>query len=204
MGSSLVFAGQLITNGDFSQGVYTSTITDNTQNPSTVTNNQVPVGWTPNYGFDSEPSFNHPEAITNPVPGGNPTALSISNYDYQPLATLSQTITDVNGATYIGSFWAFDGGANGDSNAFLSLAIDGTAKVTLDDTVASWTQYGFSFTGTGSNALTIAAQTNPSEWYVTDVSVTGQAVTAVPEPSMAFLLIPAFMGIVGIRRKLAK
>ena len=33
---------------------------------------------------------------------------------------------------------------------------------------------------------------------------TNWSLTAVPEPSMALLIVPAFMGIVGIRRKLAK
>jgi hypothetical protein len=46
------------------------------------------------------------------------------------------------------------------------------AVVILNDTVSGYTEFFFSsFTGTGSDTLTIEAQTNPSEWYVDDVVV---------------------------------
>jgi len=181
-------AGNLIQNCGFEGGVYTSTLGGDTDT-------QVPVNWVPNAGFDSEPSFNN--VIFDPggtfVHSGS-YALSIGNYDYEPTATLSQTFADVSGATYTGSFWAFaDGG--GDPNAFLQLQVDGVTQVALTDTVNSYTEYSFTFTGTGSDTLTIAAQTNPGEWYVDDVVVTGQlpGTTVTPEPSE---LAPLALGVV--------
>jgi len=168
--------GNLVLNCGFEGGTYSSTI-------GGFTNNSVPVDWVPNMGFDLEPSFNH-------VNSGNQHSgnfdLSIGNFDNQPLAMLSQTIATVSGDTYSGSFWAFDGGANGDPNAFLNLVVDGNVEVSLNDTVGAWSQFTFSFTGTGSDTLTIEAQTNPSEWYADDVVVTGAS--PVPEPSTFALL----------------
>jgi hypothetical protein len=45
-------ADQLIVNGGFEGGVYSSTLGGNT-------NAEVPVDWTPNAGFDLNPGFNH-------------------------------------------------------------------------------------------------------------------------------------------------
>jgi hypothetical protein len=186
---------QLIVNGGFENGTYTSTVGGNT-------NAFVPVGWTANAGFDLNPAFNR--VNTGNQFDGN-YLLSISNFDYQPLATLSQTFSDVSGDTYSGSFWAYDGGANGDPNAYLSLLIDNNALVTLGDTIGSWTQYTFTFTGTGSDTLTLAAQTNPSEWFVDDVSVTGQATSVTPEPSSLLLLATGLAGLAGaMRRKFSR
>jgi PEP-CTERM motif-containing protein len=171
-------------------GVYTSTIMGST-------NTQVPVNWTPNYGFDLEPSFNH--VATGNQNSGN-YDLSIGNYDYEPIASLSQTLADVSGATYTASFWAYDGGANGDPNAFLAVLVNGTMIVSLDDTVATWTQSIFTFTGTGSDTLTVEAQTNPSEWYADDFVVTGPR-SATPEPGSLMLFGTGIMGLAGVLRR---
>jgi hypothetical protein len=42
----------------------------------------------------------------------------------------------------------------------------------------------FSFVGTGSDTLTIQGNTNPGEWSVDDVSVTGAAVGATLLPAV--------------------
>jgi hypothetical protein len=187
--------GNLVMNCGFELGAYSSTL-------GGYTNNSVPLYWVANAGFDLEPSYNHIQ--TGVLVNSGSQSLSISNYDYQPVATLSQTITDVAGSTYSGSFYAFDGGANGDGNAYLQMQVNGVAKVALDDTVSTYTQYDFSFVGTGSDTLTIAAQTNPSEWYVDDVVLTGAS--PAPEPGE---ILPVAFGMAlllsaALRRRLAR
>jgi hypothetical protein len=178
--------GNLVQNCGFEGGTYSSTIGGNT-------NNGAPASWAVNAAFDLEPGFNFVTSNPPNVHSGS-SALSIGNFDSQPTPTISQTITDVSGATYTGSFWAY-AGDGGDSNAFLQLQVDGVNKVTLDDTVNSYAEYGFTFTGTGSDTLSIGAVTNPGEWYVDDVVVTGQlpGTTVTPEPSE---LAPLALGVV--------
>jgi len=93
-----------------------------------------------------------------------------------------------------------------DSAAFFQILIDGTSVLDLPGTaIDTWTNYTFSFTGTGSDALTIEAQTNPGEWYADDVSVTGAAVgtSAAPLPAALPLFASGLgaMGLLGWRRK---
>jgi hypothetical protein len=175
--------GNLVANCGFENGVSSSTIGGNT-------NNSVPVSWTADAGYDLEPSFNHTTA--GPVDNGS-FALSIGNDDGQPVPSLSQTLTDVLGATYSGSLYVYYGGAGtSDPNPFFQVLIDGVALVNLNNTApASYQLSTFSFTGTGSDTLTIQGNTSPSEWYVDDVSVTGLAPSATPEPRTAFPLAVA-------------
>jgi len=50
-----------------------------------------------------------------------------------------------------------------------------------------WNEYSFAFFASGSDTLTITAETNPSEWYVDNVSVVG-AVAAPDQVSTVLLL----------------
>ena len=189
-------SGNFVHNCGFEAGTYTSTM-------GGFTNPNVPNDWVPNAGFDSNSGFN--QTTASPVNSGN-FALSISNFDQptNPLASLSQTITDSPGGAYSGSFYAFDGGHGGDAAAFLTFSVHGLPLVTLNDTVSSYTKFPFSFTGTGSDTLTISAQTNPSEWFVDDVVVVGPAVSVTPEPA-SMLLFGTGLLVAGFfeRRKLA-
>jgi hypothetical protein len=154
------------------------------------------TNWTPNAAFLSFPGFNH--ITTNANSGSD--ALSIGNFDNEPLASLSQTIADVSGQTYTASFYAYDGGFGGDANAFFEAAINGTQEVLLIDTVAAYTPFSFTFVGTGSDTLTFSAQTNPSEWFLDDVTVLGPSAT--PEPSSFLLFGTGLLSLVRFRRKL--
>lgn len=183
LGAAGAQAANLILNGGFEDGVYTSSIGGNT-------NTQVPVDWDSTAAFDLEPAFNH-VTTGNPHSGG--FALSIGNFDDQPLATLTQTFADVAGDTYTVSFWAFDNGANGDANAFLTVAVGSQGK-TFNDTVATYTEGVFTFAGTGSDTLSIAAQTNPAEWIVDDVSVSVTG-TVIPEASTWAMMLLGFAGL---------
>jgi PEP-CTERM motif len=179
---SLANAVELLTNGGFEGGVYTS-----------GGNTSVPDSWISNAAFDSQPGFNHQDNANSSDVHSGSFSLSIGNFDNQPLAQLSQSFADVNGATYTVSFWGKTGGAN-DPLAFLNVAV-GTAGVTFNETASSFTNGTFTFVGTGSDTLIISAQTNPSEWFVDDVSVTGAAVGAVPEPSTWAMMILGFAGV---------
>ena len=170
-------ATNLLNNGDFEGGTYTSN-----------GNAGVPNDWTSNAAFDSEPSFNNVNAAFHQS-GAN--SLSIGNFDYEPLASLSQSFTDVAGASYSVTFWAFDGGANGDGSAFLQVSA-GANSVTLNDAHPfPFEKFSFGFTGTGSDTLMISATTDPSEWFVDNVSVS----SGVPELSTWAMLVLGFVGL---------
>jgi hypothetical protein len=184
-------SGNLVNNCGFEDGVYTSTIGGST-------NTSVPNDWTPNAGYDSEPSFNH--VTTSPVNSGT-YASSIGNFDSQPVPELSQTITDKVGSSYSGYLYVDYGGAGGgDTGAFFNVEIDGVSLLALNDTAPGcappagcYTKYTFSFTGTGSDVLTFGGNTNPSEWYVDDIVVLGPAVT--PEPGILLMLSISLLGL---------
>lgn len=188
-------SGNLVKNCGFEGGVYSSTL----GNP----NGSVPNYWTPNAGYDLVAGFNH--VTGSPVYSGS-YALSIGNFDFQQAPSLSQTLTDVANDTYSGSLYvAYGGAGGGDTGAFFNVLIDNRTVpvLSLDDTASLlYTQYTFSFTGTGSDVLTLEGNTNPSEWYVDDVVVTG-AVPPVPEPGFYGALTLSFSGLLfaGWRRR---
>jgi hypothetical protein len=97
--------GNLVANCGFESGVYTS-----------GANSSVPVDWISNTGYDSETGFNH-VVEGNPVNSGN-FALSIGNFDDEPVPALSQTISTVVGNSYSGSLFVNYGGCCTDGNAF--------------------------------------------------------------------------------------
>jgi len=168
--------GNIVANCGFEGGTTSSTIGGNT-------NNSVPVLWTPNAGYDLEPGFNHTTTFANSGSYG----LSIGNFDYQPVPSLSQTLTDINLASYSGSLYvAYGGGVGNDAGAYFDELINNTPVLALDDTATyPYSQYTFSFIGTGSDVLTLEGNTNPSEWFADDVVV---PTTATPEPRLSVLM----------------
>jgi hypothetical protein len=186
-GTAFKASADIITNGDFGGGTYT-----------VGTNPNVPVGWTPNTGFLYNSSWDSVQTGTGPS-GGTTTFLSIGNDDnqtnpQQPVAGLSQTLTDVSGTQYIVSFYAKYGGfPTSDPYPFLTMTA-ASGSITLDpSTPNSWNLYTFTFTGTGSDTLDITAQTTPSDWFVDDISVAPSGVAATPLPAA----LPLFAGGLG-------
>jgi hypothetical protein len=175
----------IVANCGFENGVYTSTIDGNTDT-------SVPVDWTPNAAYDLEEPFPF-NFVTSYSKSGN-DGLSIGNYDDQPVPTLSQTLSDVAGATYSGSlFIAYGGAGDGDTSAFFDVLINGVSVLSLNDTATYWySPYTFSFVGTGSDVLTLEGNTNPVEWYVDDIVVTDPS--SVPEPG-SILLLATVLGL---------
>ena len=189
--------GNLVTNCGFEGGVYTSTV-------GGFTNSNVPNGWTANTGFDQENGFNHTDTGSGANSGN--AYLSIGNDEGQAVPVLSQTLSDTSGVTYTVSFYALYGGfGEGDPNAFLSLIAGSSVESLNSLTPNSWQLYSFQFVGTGADTLSISALTNPSEFFVDDISVTGNAVTATPLPA-ALPLFAGGLGMIGMfsRRKKRK
>ena len=74
--------------------------------------------------------------------------------------TLSQTITDVAAATYLGSFYlASDGGTPND----FSASLNGVTKLSLTDIPQTgYVHYFGDFVGTGSDTITFSFRNDPS------------------------------------------
>jgi hypothetical protein len=186
-------AANILNNGDFELGTYSSTV-------SGFTSNQVPTGWTANAAFDAFPAFNR---VVPTAENGN-FGLQISNSDSQPLAALTQSLTDVSGDTYTVTFFASDFQAGRDANAYLKVSA-GSLSLTVPDTVGgTYESFAFAFTGSGSDVLTVEAQDTPGFFFVDNISVTGQPVlNDVPEPASFVLFCSGLFGLGFARRRYA-
>jgi hypothetical protein len=187
-------AGNIVANCGFENGVYTSTVGGS--NPNTPVSWTGSAGWAFNTGWDTVTTYSYSGTY----------AVSIGNDNGDPLPTLSQTLTDVSGASYSGSLFVSYGGAGtSDPTPFFNVTIDGTDVLSLTPAAPlAWTEYTFSFTGTGSDTLSFGGNTNPSEWYVDSFVVTPTVASTTPEPSSLLLLGTAAGPLMWLRRKFAK
>ena len=169
----------------------------------------VPNGWSANLAYLSEPTFNFVTTIAADVHSGT-HALSISNFNSENIPVLFQTITDTPGTLYTINFWALATTVDSASvlyafinTSFASNAPSGGTGATITGTLP-YTLESFSFMGTGSDVLSIAAYNNKSYYYVDDVSISGGTTPpTVPLPSALPLFATGLgaLGLLGWRRK---
>jgi hypothetical protein len=155
---------------------------------------------TPNIGFDSDQSNNLVQdhgssACCYPESG---KYFLYMGQEYGEDSTLSQTFSDVGGANYTVSFWAYDMGTGGGYYSpidFFDVSVGNNPGIILYGSVEvqnSYLNYTFTFKGTGSDTLTIAAQDDYCCWVTDNFSVSGPTVGTVPEPSTWLTLTLGF------------
>ena len=173
-------AAELILNGSFETGDFTDWH---------LTGNSLFVGVTGTYAGVS-PEQGSYQAFFGNVGSNN---------------AISQSFADVSGDTYSVSVWmASQGGVGSDFGLVLDYTHD-----ELDLTpapVQGYTDYTFTFVGTGHDTLSILDRNDPSYNLVDNVSVTGASpVPLIPEPASWALMIGG-LGLTGAalrRRRLA-
>ena len=147
-------------------------------------------------------------SVTSGTVNSGGEALQIGDFDGTPLEGIAQTFADVSGQSYQVSFYVQYGlsSSTNDPSAFFQASIDGVVKTSLSGSpnpAFPFTQFQFSFIGTGSDTIRFDAQTNPSEWIMDDVSVVGPAPTGgtAPEPAAFALTALGLLSTLGLRRR---
>lgn len=178
-----------------------------------------PTGWTTNAAWDAS-AYN---AVAGAAYGLSHDGLYSVRFGSSANAgpatagmptTLSQTFSDVVGGQYTVSFYAYNGlyaGSSGSRPQNYLTASAGGQSITFADTVggnpalagcdASCYAFGtFTFIGSGSDTLSIAANADYNYWHLDDVSVTLSgapgAPGGVPEPATWAMMVGGF-GLMG-------
>lgn len=114
---------------------------------------------------------------------------------------LYQILSTVPGDSYTLSFYLAH--ASTDSANDFSASWNGTDVLSLVDASAfGYTEYSYTVTATSSSTTLAFSGGEVPSWYDLDnVSVTGQAGSAVPEPSSLLLLGSGLAGLAGLARR---
>jgi hypothetical protein len=200
--SPAMAANNLITNGDFEDQVgFTGSGYDYANNPT---------GWTTNAAWDAS-AYNAVKGGVYGQPYSGLDSVRFGASTSSAPTTLSQTFSDVVGGQYTVSFYAYNGqyaGVSGSRPYNYLTASAGGQSITLADNVGGTTGAScgsdcyalgtFTFIGTGSDTLSIAAKTDSNYWQLDDVSVTGGSLpSGVPEPATWAMMIGGF-GLTGV------
>jgi hypothetical protein len=163
----------------------------------------VPTDWTGSQFTSFE------DVVNDPVNSGL-QSMRIANDEFQggePLfngaAIMSQSFTDTPGQTYTFDFYLYNGTPNGNEEQFQAFWGPSSNPTSLTplfvntgSAPASWVLESFAVTGTGSDTITFTSYNTPSFYYLDDVSLVSNGVSAVPEPStlipMAALIVVLF------------
>jgi hypothetical protein len=191
--ADLICSDNLLVNCNFQGGLYTLTYGGNV-------NNTVPDSWIPNSSFVYDGVHN---GVVGYSIGPQFQDLEMGSYlSLLPTPTLSQTFSDTSGAAYSGLVSVLNSGpGNAPASAIFDVLINGVAVVTLDDTApGSYVQYAFSFTGSGSDTITLEGASNPGYWIVNAAVVTAEA----PEPTYWALLGAGTFVLLAFRARRSK
>jgi hypothetical protein len=159
--------------------------------------NDAPPSWTTSQFLAGDD-----EIIGSPLNSGS-FSLEIANDKNLPglplfngSAIISQSFSDIAGATYQFTFYVFDAAGGNTSNQLFQAFWDSTSGAPIfansggGAPASGFTQETFSVTGTGSDSITFTAYNTPNFYYLDDVSVveTAGPTSSTPEPSGVILL----------------
>jgi hypothetical protein len=129
--------------------------------------------------------------VTSPVESGT-YAAQIAGYSYNP-DTLSQTVADTAGQSYVLSFSRYVN----DGAPIVSLNVSWNGNSVFSElnptTVDIYQTFTFNVVGSGSDALIFTSANDPSATFLDNVSLTPTAAT--PLPSTWLMMLSGFVGL---------
>ena len=166
--------------------------------------NTAPPDWTTSNFIGGDDAI-----VGSPVNSGS-FSLQIANDEQFGAAVISQSFSDIAGATYQFTFFVFDAAGTNTSNQLFQAFWDSTSGTPVfpnsggGSPASGFTEETFSENGTGSDSITFTSYNTPNFYYLDDVSVVetaGPPTSSAPEPSSVMLLGIGALGLAGLRLK---